>query len=47
MSVELVNCFILGWSHYGTLLTIDNSEERRFYEVEAAGNGWSVRESAR
>ena len=47
LSAELVNCFTLGWSHYVTLLTIDNPEEHRFYEVEAAGNGWSVRELAR
>lgn len=30
--------FLLGWSHYVTLLTIDNSEERRFYKIEAVGN---------
>ena len=47
LSAELVNCFTLGWSHYITLLTIDNPEERRFYELEAAGNGWSVRELER
>ena len=39
--------FTLGWSHYVTLLTIDNPEERRFYELEAADNGWSVRELER
>ena len=45
--VLLKDRFSLGWSHYVTLLTIDNPEERRFYEVEAAGNGWSVRELER
>ena len=45
--VLLKDRFSLGWSHYVTLLTIDNPEERRFYEIEAAGNGWSVRELER
>ena len=39
--------FTLGWSHYVTLLTIDNAEARRFYEIEATDNGWSVRELER
>ena len=39
--------FPLSWSHYVTLLTIDNPEERRFYEIEAAQNQWSVREMDR
>ena len=39
--------FTLGWSHYVTLLTIDNAEARRFYEIEATENGWSVRELER
>ena len=39
--------FSLGWSHYVTLLTIDNAEARRFYEIEATDNGWSVRELER
>ena len=37
----------LGWSHYVTLLTIDNADARRFYEIETADNGWSVRELER
>ncbi len=37
----------LGWSHYVELLTIDNSDERRFYEIEAIQNQWSVRELQR
>ena len=45
--VLLKDRFSLGWSHYVTLLTIDNPEEHRFYELEAAGNGWSVRELER
>ena len=47
MTTELAHQISLGWSHYVTLLTIDNPEERRFYELEAAGNGWSVRELER
>ena len=39
--------FPLGWSHYVTLLTIDNAEARRFYEIKTADNGWSVRELER
>mgnify|MGYP000855575467 CR=1 FL=1 len=37
----------LGWSHYVTLLTIDDAGERHFYEIEAAANQWSVRELER
>ena len=47
LSVTLAGQFTLGWSHYVSLLTIDNPEERRFYELEASGNGWSVRELER
>ena len=37
----------LSWSHYLFLLKIDNQEERKFYEIEAANNNWSVRELRR
>ena len=37
----------LGWSHYVTLLSVTNPEARRFYEIEAAENAWSVRELKR
>ncbi len=47
LSAELAKRFSLGWSHYVTLLTTGNREERRFYELEAAGNGWSMRELER
>ena len=33
--VELAKRLPLAWSPYVTLLTIDNPEERRFYEIEA------------
>ena len=44
LSVTLASRFSLGWSHYVTLLTIDNADVRHFYEIEAAQNQWSVRE---
>lgn len=44
---ELLRAFPLGWSHYVELLTLDNTDERRFYEIEAAANQWSVRELQR
>lgn len=39
--------FMLGWTHYVTLLTVKKAEERRFYEIEAAENGWGYRELER
>lgn len=39
--------FALGWSHYVLLTGIGDSEERAFYEIEAAENGWSIRELKR
>ena len=44
LSKTLVGKFSLGWSHYVTLLTISNADERRFYEIEAHENSWGVRE---
>ena len=35
---QMLKMFPLGWSHYVTLLTIENPDERRFYEIEAAQN---------
>jgi len=43
----LLNRFCLGWSHYVILLTTENPEERRFYEIESSQNHWSVRELER
>ena len=43
----LLNRFSIGWSHYVTLLTIENPQERCFYEIEASQNHWSVRELER
>ena len=39
--------FNLSWSHYLTLIRIDNEDERKFYEIESAKNNWSVRELKR
>ena len=39
--------FPLGWSHYVNLLSVTNPDARRFYEIEAADNDWSVRELKR
>jgi predicted nuclease of restriction endonuclease-like (RecB) superfamily len=37
----------LSWSHYLFLMGISNQEERRFYEIESANEGWSLRELKR
>jgi len=39
--------FQLSWSHYLFLMKIDNLDERKFYEIEAQNNGWSLRELQR
>ena len=39
--------FSLSWSHYLKLMRIDNPEERKFYEIEARENNWSLRELQR
>lgn len=39
--------FKLSWSHYLKLMRIDDETERKFYEIEAAKNNWSVRELER
>ena len=46
-STTLLQHLTLGWSHYVTLLSVTDPEARRFYEIEAADNGWSVRELKR
>jgi len=35
ISNQLIKHFFLGWSHYVALLSIDNADECRFYEIEA------------
>jgi len=39
--------FKLSWSHYVFLISIENKEERSFYEIESVSNGWSLRELKR
>lgn len=39
--------FTLSWTHYVLLLTVKDPDERRFYEIEAASEGWSVPELKR
>ena len=39
--------FRLSWSHYLVLMRIENPDERRFYEIEAAENGWGLEELKR
>lgn len=39
--------FSLSWSHYLKLMRITNLEERKFYEIEAANNKWSLKELER
>jgi len=47
VSAELAKRFVLGWTHYVSLLTISNPDERRFYEIEAYENSWGTRELER
>lgn len=37
----------LSWTHYRTLLKVDQREARDFYEIEAVRNGWSARQLER
>ncbi|MCL2308469.1 MAG: PDDEXK nuclease domain-containing protein [Proteobacteria bacterium] len=37
----------ISWKHYILLMRIANPDERQFYEVEIASNGWSFREFQR
>jgi predicted nuclease of restriction endonuclease-like (RecB) superfamily len=39
--------FRLSWSHYQILIRITDKEERKFYEIEAIINQWSLRELKR
>ena len=39
--------FKLSWSHYIKLSRISNPNERKFYEIEAVKNNWSLRELER
>ncbi|MEO7263353.1 MAG: PDDEXK nuclease domain-containing protein [Ferruginibacter sp.] len=39
--------FKLSWSHYIFLSNIDNTTERKFYEIESVSENWSLRELKR
>jgi len=39
--------FNLSWSHYLKLMRIEDEDERKFYEIEAYKNNWSLRELQR
>jgi predicted nuclease of restriction endonuclease-like (RecB) superfamily len=39
--------FRLSWTHYQILMRIENVDARRFYEIEAAKQQWSVRQLQR
>jgi predicted nuclease of restriction endonuclease-like (RecB) superfamily len=39
--------FTLSWSHYSFLMSIENINERKFYEIESDSETWSVREMKR
>ncbi len=38
--------FSLSWSHYVFMMGL-NDQERRFYEIEATQQGWTLRELKR
>ncbi len=38
---------LISWSHYVFLMSIGNRDERRFYEIEAHQNQWSLSELKR
>jgi predicted nuclease of restriction endonuclease-like (RecB) superfamily len=46
-SRKSVSPFRLSWSHYVFLMTVTDEPERRFYEIEAANENWSLRELRR
>jgi predicted nuclease of restriction endonuclease-like (RecB) superfamily len=41
-SQSITDLFKVSWTHYVVLMRIKNPEERRFYELEAASQQWSV-----
>jgi predicted nuclease of restriction endonuclease-like (RecB) superfamily len=40
----LCHAFLLSWSHYVRLLSVEQPEARKFYEIESLRGGWSVRQ---
>ena len=46
-SAEFKSPFKLSWSQYVFLISISNPDERSFYEIEAAAQGWTLPELKR
>lgn len=46
-SLQKESPFGLSWTHYVFLMGIQNSDERNFYEIEAADQGWNLKELKR
>jgi predicted nuclease of restriction endonuclease-like (RecB) superfamily len=46
-SAEFKSPFKLSWSQYVFLISINNPDERSFYEIEAAAQGWTLPELKR
>lgn len=46
-SAEFANPFTLSWTHYVALLSVKDTDERSFYEIEATRESWSVPELKR
>lgn len=44
---NVIPAFTLGWSHYVVLCRIKDEAERKFYEIEATDNNWSIEELQR
>ena len=42
MGRKLTDIFTVSWTHYVVLMRIENTDERRFYEIEAAKQQWTV-----
>ena len=47
LATEFPVPFALSWTHYLVLLPVKDPDERRFYEIEAAAENWSVEELKR
>jgi len=46
-SAKFMSPFKLSWSQYVFLISINDPDERRFYEIEAASGGWALPELKR
>ncbi len=47
LSAQSSRAFPLPWSHYVTLLGVENRDARAFYEREALAGGWTIRQLSR